>query len=145
MATPLFHASIVGRAIAETLAHEVDHQLLGRDTGGEKRLLRCHDRLPSSLMNKAGERSFLDRTGILIKPTPYSSAVREDFPAKGWFEDHGAEAVNRLSPEGHAVLDRIPPVPGAVAVVPPARGEARSRARPDRPRRCDSRSRQVCC
>ncbi|MDB4994953.1 MAG: hypothetical protein JWM74_2385, partial [Myxococcaceae bacterium] len=44
------YPSIVGRAIAETLAHEVGHQLLGCDTSGERRLLRCHDRLPKSLM-----------------------------------------------------------------------------------------------
>lgn len=109
------YASIVGRAIAETLAHEVGHQLLGCDTSGEKRLLRCHDRLPKSLMNKAGERSFFDRTGILIKPTQYSSVVREDFPAPGSYEDHGVEAINRLPPDGQAVLDRILPVPGALA------------------------------
>lgn len=120
------YASIVGRAIAETLAHEVGHQLLGCDTSGEKRLLRCHDRLSSSLMNKAGERSFLDRTGILIKPTQYSSTVREDFPAKGSYEDHGVEAINRLSPEGQAVLDRILPVPGALAAEVPC-PEARPR------------------
>ncbi len=106
---------IVGRAIAETLAHEVGHQLLGCDTSGEKRLLRCHDRLPKSLMNKAGERSFQDRTGILIKPTQYSSAVREDFPTPGSYEDQGVEAINRLPSDGQAVLDRILPVPGALA------------------------------
>jgi hypothetical protein len=109
------YPSIVGRAIAETLAHEIGHQLLGCDTSGARRLLRCHDRLPKSLMNKAGERSFLDRTGILIKPTQYSSTVREDFPAQGSFEDHGVEAINRLPPDGQAVLDRILPVPGALA------------------------------
>lgn len=109
------YASVLGRLIAETLAHEVGHQLLGCDTSGEKRLLRCHDRLARSLMNKAGERSFEDRTGIRIKPTQYSSVTREDFPGKGTYEDHGVEAINRIPPDGQAVLDRILPVPGALA------------------------------
>jgi hypothetical protein len=120
----VLYTSIVGRAIAETLAHEVGHQLLGCDTSGEKRLLRCHDRLPRSLMNKAGERSFYDRTGILIKPTQYSSVVREDFPAPGTYEDHGVEAINRLPPDGQAVLDRILPVPGALVAAAPCAPES---------------------
>ncbi|MFT3764702.1 MAG: hypothetical protein QM820_04175 [Minicystis sp.] len=111
------YTTIVGRALGELLAHEIGHQLLGCDNRGERRSWRCHDRLPSSLMNKAGERSFLDRTGILIKPTQYASYWRDDFPAPGTYEDRGVEAINRLPPDGRAVLDRILPVPPALPEV----------------------------
>ncbi|APR86674.1 hypothetical protein A7982_12023 [Minicystis rosea] len=113
------YATIVGRAMGELLAHEIGHQLLGCDNRGERRSWRCHDRLPQSLMNKAGERSFSDRTGIVIKPTQYSSYFREDFPKPGTYEDRGVEAVNRLPPDGQAVLDRLLPVPPALAEAAP--------------------------
>ncbi len=105
------YVTVVGRALGELLAHEIGHQLLGCDNRGERRLWRCHDRLPRSLMNKAGERSFADRTGIAIVPTAYASAWRDDFPAPGTYEDRGVSAVNGLPPDGQAVLDGILPVP----------------------------------
>jgi hypothetical protein len=82
------------------LGHEIGHQLLGCDNRGERRFWRCHDRLPRSLMNKAGERSFFDRTGIVITPTQYTSFWRDDFPARGTYEDHGVAGINRLPPTG---------------------------------------------
>jgi hypothetical protein len=115
------YTTIVGRALGELLAHEVGHQLLGCDMRGERRSWRCHERLPHSLMNKAGERSFSDRTGLVIVPTQYASAWRDDFPAPGTYEDHGVEAINPLPPEGQAVLDRILPVPPALAEEAPCR------------------------
>jgi hypothetical protein len=105
----------VGRALGELLAHEIGHQLLGCDMSGQRRFWRCHDRLPHSLMNKAGERSFTDRTGMVIVPTAYSSIWRDDFPAPGTFEDRGVEGIDRLPPDGQEVLDRILPVPPALA------------------------------
>lgn len=108
------YVTIVGRAIGELLAHEIGHQLLGCDNRGERRFWRCHDRLPHSLMNRGGDRSFADRTGIAITPTPHASWWRDDFPAPGTYEDHGVEAINRLPPDGQAVLDRILPVPPAL-------------------------------
>jgi hypothetical protein len=120
------YTAIIGRALGELLAHEIGHQLLGCDMRGERRSWRCHDRLPRSLMNKAGERSFLDRTGIVIKPTQYTSFWRDDFPAPGTYEDRGVAAINLLPPEGQAVLDRILPVPPALAEEPPCRGEVKA-------------------
>jgi hypothetical protein len=113
------YATIVGRAIGELLAHEIGHQLLGCETGPTGRALSCHDRIPDSLMNKAGERSFSERTGIVLKPGQYSAAGRDDFPGPGTYQDHGIEGINRLPPEGQAVLDRILPVPPALAPDPP--------------------------
>jgi hypothetical protein len=114
------HVTLVGRAVGELLAHEIGHQLLGCDTRAERRGWRCHDRLPSSLMNKAGERSLDARTGVVVKPGPYGP-VTGDFPAPGTYEDLGVDAINRLPPDGQAVLDRILPVPPALAEVPPCR------------------------
>jgi hypothetical protein len=115
------YAMIVGRALGELLAHEIGHQLLGCDYRGERRTWRCHDRLAHSLMNKAGERSFSDRTGITLTATPYSSTWRDDFPAPGTYEDHGVTAINRMPPEEQAVLDRILPVPPGLAEEAPCR------------------------
>jgi hypothetical protein len=119
-AAPLYVA-VIGRALGELLAHEIGHQLLGCDTRGERLHWRCHDRLPHSLMNKAGERSFSDRTGVTLVPTQYSSLWRDDFPAPGTYEDRGVAAINGLPPEGQAVLDRILPVPPALGEAPPCR------------------------
>ena len=47
-------------------------------------------------------------------PTQYTSAWRDDFPAPGTYEDHGVGAINRIAPDGQAVLDRILPVPPAL-------------------------------
>jgi hypothetical protein len=113
------YTTIVGRALGELLAHEIGHQLLGCDMRGERRFWRCHDRLPKSLMNKAGERSFSDRTGVTIVPTATTSYWRDDFPDKASYEDGGVDAINRLPPEGQAVLDRILPVPPALREVAP--------------------------
>jgi hypothetical protein len=113
------YTTLVGRAIGELLAHEIGHQLLGCDNSGERRLWRCHDRLPHSLMNKGGDRTFFDRTGVVITPTQYTSFWREDFPAPGTYEDQGVVAVNALPLDGQAVLDRILPVPPALAESPP--------------------------
>ncbi len=115
------YTAILGRALGELLAHEIGHQLLGCDNRGERRTWRCHDRLPRSLMNKAGERSFFDRTGVVIKPTQYTSYWRDDFPAPGTYEDQGVGAVDALPPEGQAVLDRILPVPPALAELAPCK------------------------
>jgi hypothetical protein len=115
------YVAVVGRALGELLAHEIGHQLLGCDLRGERRSWRCHDRLPHSVMNKAGERSFSDRTGITLVPTPYSSIWRDDFPAPGTYEDGSVAAINRLAPSDQAVLDRILPVPPALADEPPCR------------------------
>jgi hypothetical protein len=112
------YATILGRAIGELLAHEVGHQLLGCDQSLDARALRCHDRTPESLMNKAGERSFSARTGIVLAPGQYA-AWRDDFPRPGTYEDHGARAINRLPPEAQAVLDRILPVPPALSAMIP--------------------------
>ena len=95
--------------------------LLGCDMSGARRFWRCHDRLPHSLMNKAGERSFTDRTGIAIVPTAISSFWRDDFPAPGTFEDRGVAGIDRLPPDGQEVLDRILPVPPALAEATPCR------------------------
>jgi hypothetical protein len=113
------YATVVGRALGELLAHEIGHQLIGCDTRGERRSWRCHDRLPHSLMNKAGERSFLDRTGVALRPTATSSFWRDDFPAPGTYEDHGTAAIDRLPPDAQAVLDEILPVAPALAELRP--------------------------
>jgi len=113
------YPAILGRAVGELLAHEIGHQLLGCDNRGERRSWRCHDRLPRSLMNKAGERGFLDRTGVVIEPTQYTSFWREDFPAPGTYEDRGPEGVDQLPPDAQAVLDDILPVAPALAEVAP--------------------------
>jgi hypothetical protein len=118
-ASAALYVTILGRALGELLAHEVGHQLIGCDTRGERRSWRCHDRLPRSLMNKAGERSFADRTGMSIVPTAYASYWRDDFPAPGTYEDHGVDAINRLPPDAQAILDRILPVPPALPEMPP--------------------------
>jgi hypothetical protein len=107
------YVAAVGRAIGELVAHEVGHQLIGCDTRGEKLRLRCHDRGRSSLMNKGGERSFSDRTGIVIKATQYSSTWRDDFPAPGTYEDLGVSAINTLAPDEQEVMGRI--LPAALA------------------------------
>jgi hypothetical protein len=113
-----FFVAAVGRALGELIAHEIGHQLLGCDLRGARRFSRCHDRLPRSLMNKAGERSFTDRTGLVVLPTPYASIWRDDLPTPGTWEDHGVEAINRLPADGQAVLDRILPVPPALGEEP---------------------------
>jgi hypothetical protein len=118
-ASAAVYVTTLGRALGELLAHEVGHQLIGCDTRGERRSWRCHDRLPKSLMNKAGERSFSDRTGMSIVPTAFASYWRDDFPAPGTYEDHGVDAINRLPPDAQAILDRILPVPPALPETPP--------------------------
>ncbi len=118
-ASAALYAAIVGRAIGELVAHEIGHQLLGCDYRGERRFWRCHDRLPHSLMNRGGDRSFTDRTGVVIKPTPYASIWRGDFPAPGTYEDHGVEAINRMAPDEQAVLAEILPAPPALGEVAP--------------------------
>jgi hypothetical protein len=117
----VLYTTIVGRALGELLAHEVGHQLIGCDTRGERRLWRCHDRLPHSLMNKAGERSFTDRTGVVLVATAQGSVWRDDFPAPGTYEDHGAAAIDRLPADAQAVIDDILPVPPALREEPPCR------------------------
>jgi hypothetical protein len=112
--TATLFTTIAGRALGELLAHEIAHQLLGCDRRGERRSWRCHDRLPHSLMNRGGERSFSDRTGVTLRATALSSTWRDDFGAPGTYEDRGVAAVNHLSSEDQAVIDRILPVPPAL-------------------------------
>jgi hypothetical protein len=115
------YVAILGRAIGELLAHEVGHQLLGCDNRGERRTWRCHDRGAHDLMNKAGERSFTDRTGVTIKATAYTSHWRDDFPAPGTYEDGGVAAIDRLSATDQAALEAILPAPPALAEEMPCR------------------------
>jgi hypothetical protein len=110
----LLYVTIIGRAVGELLAHEIGHQLLGCETREAGWSARCHDLTPGTLMNNAGERSFTARTGIVLKPAPYG-IVRADFPAPGSYEDRGVAALNRLSPYAQSVLDRLLPVPPALA------------------------------
>lgn len=72
-------------------------------------------------MNKAGERSFTDRTGVTIRATAYTSHWRGDFPAPGTYEDGGVAAINRLSASDQAALEAILPAPPALGEEAPCR------------------------
>lgn len=95
-------ATVFGRLLGETLAHEITHGLLWRklDPSGHN-----DPPIPGDLMNEGANRLFQQRTGL--ENTVMQSPVETDH-----FVDHGLGTIGVLTPTNQALIDaRFPTTP----------------------------------
>ena len=96
-----FAATVFGRLIGETMAHEIVHALIG-----EVHLPLTPD--VNDLMEVGGNRSFRQRTGL--EDTAHTSPI---IPAN--FTDHGVAAIGGIGAGNQSLIDQNFPVPPAFA------------------------------
>jgi hypothetical protein len=93
---------IMGRLMGENIAHEIHHSLLAFaiPTGHNA------PPIPWDLMNRGGERPWIQRTGIEILDTA-------NFPNPGTYNDGGIGAISGVQTVNQARVDSVFPVPPA--------------------------------
>jgi hypothetical protein len=97
---------IMGRLLGENIAHEILHALLGAWPG----FVGGHNSpaIPFDLLNRGGERNWLQRTAIeILDPV--------NFPSPGSFRDGGVAAISGLQQANQGKIDGVFPVPPALA------------------------------